>query len=523
MQIFSHEIDDGLTELLSATASISYASMVEPYTRSNNSKASINYIKSLAAFDDSDLYYVQSILVSSSWNKNDDIFDSKEVWAAKNTPEDKPTNLEHDEAVIIGHITSNWPITEEGVLIDDNTPPEELPDKYHILTGSVIYKAFTSPELKERSDKLIAEIQNGTKYVSMECFFKGFDYGLVEKNTGSYKILSRNDDTSYLTKYLRSYGGMGEHENYKIGRVLRNITFSGKGFVDRPANTDSIIFTKNILSETTNKRSDAAYIEKREEIIKSGVFNTQSNTNSENNIMSSKEKIIVAEEVELTVSDDVVYTKEASDTLQAKIADLTSSNLEMEDEIAQGAKKTKEQMKKMQEAMDKKQEEMDKMSDDSEATIQAIRLELDTANSIIETYRAAEATMHKKEKNLLRKASLVDKGLDAEIVASILEKFDAMEDEAFDAMTFLFAAGLPPWLEKYKKEKDGTKKEDPKKEDPKKKASEDNSDISVLEDVEVEDSVSLSVSEESAESSLNSTRAALVEFVYSKLGNKKNK
>ena len=171
MQIFSHEIDDGLTELLSATASISYASMVEPYTRSNNSKASINYIKSLAAFDDSDLYYVQSILVSSSWNKNDDIFDSKEVWAAKNTPEDKPTNLEHDEAVIIGHITSNWPITEEGVLIDDNTPPEELPDKYHILTGSVIYKAFTSPELKERSDKLIAEIQNGTKYVSMECFF----------------------------------------------------------------------------------------------------------------------------------------------------------------------------------------------------------------------------------------------------------------------------------------------------------------------------------------------------------------
>ena len=252
-------------------------------------------------------------------------------------------------------------------------------------------------------------------------------------------------------------------------------------------------------------------MEKKEEIIKSGVFITQANTNSENTIMSSKEKVTVAEEIELTVSDDVVYTKEASDSIQAKIAGLASANLEMEDEMAQAAKKTKEQIKKMQ-------EEMDKMSDDSEAAIQAIRLELDTANSIIETYRAAEATMHKKEKNMLRKASLVDKGLDAEIVASILEKFDAMEDEAFDAMTSLFAAGLPPWLEKYKIEKDGTKKEDPKK-----KASEDNSDISVLEDVEVEDSVSLSVSEESAESSLNSTRAALVEFVYSKLGNKKNK
>ena len=398
---------------------------------------------------------------------------------------------------------------------------EDLPEKYHILTGSVIYKSFTNPELKDRSEKLIAEIQDGTKYVSMECFFKGFDYGLIEKNTGTYKILSRNNETAYLSKYLRSYGGLGEHENYKIGRVLRNITFSGKGFVDRPANQDSIIFTKNLLSETDNKKSNSCTLEKKEEIIKSGVFITQANTNSENTIMSSKEKVTVAEEIELTVSDDVVYTKEASDSIQAKIAGLASANLEMEDEMAQAAKKTKEQIKKMQ-------EEMDKMSDDSEAAIQAIRLELDTANSIIETYRAAEAAMMKKEKNMLRKASLVDKGLDAEIVASILEKFDAMEDEAFDAMTFLFAAGLPPWLEKYKKEKDGTKKEDPKKEDPKKedpkkKASEDNSDISVLEDVEVEDSVSLSVSEESAESSLNSTRAALVEFVYSKLGNKKNK
>jgi hypothetical protein len=514
MHIFDQEKIDGLEAQLSSSASISYACIAEPIEhKSEDIKKNIH---SLASFSDDDLYYVQSILVSSSWNKNDDIFDKKEVWIAKNTPEDKPTNLEHDENIIIGHITSNWPITEEGILIDENTEVEDLPEKYHILTGSVIYKSFTNPELKDRSEKLIAEIQDGTKYVSMECFFKGFDYGLIEKNTGTYKILSRNNETAYLSKYLRSYGGLGEHENYKIGRVLRNITFSGKGFVDRPANQDSIIFTKNLLSETDNKKSNSCTLEKKEEIIKSGVFITQANTNSENTIMSSKEKVTVAEEIELTVSDDVVYTKEASDSIQAKIAGLASANLEMEDEMAQAAKKTKEQIKKMQ-------EEMDKMSDDSEAAIQAIRLELDTANSIIETYRAAEAAMMKKEKNMLRKASLVDKGLDAEIVASILEKFDAMEDEAFDAMTFLFAAGLPPWLEKYKKEKDGTKKEDPKKEDPKKKASEDNSDISVLEDVEVEDSVSLSVSEESAESSLNSTRAALVEFVYSKLGNKKNK
>ena len=33
--------------------------------------------------NDADLYYVQSILVSSSWNRNDDVFDRAEVWAAQ--------------------------------------------------------------------------------------------------------------------------------------------------------------------------------------------------------------------------------------------------------------------------------------------------------------------------------------------------------------------------------------------------------------------------------------------------------
>ena len=221
MQIFKQEIQDGLEHSISSSASISYACEVMPSLEHNNHR--INNIKSLASLNDNDLYYVQSILVSSNWNKNDDIFDKDEVWAARHTPEDKPTNLEHDEATIIGHITSNWPITEEGSLIPDETPTNELPEKYHILTGSVIYKAFSNPELKSRAEKLISEIEDGTKYVSMECFFKGFDYGLINKSTGEYKVLPRNENTAYLTKYLRAYGGTGEHETYKIGRVLREI------------------------------------------------------------------------------------------------------------------------------------------------------------------------------------------------------------------------------------------------------------------------------------------------------------
>ena len=54
---------------------------------------------------------------------------------------------------IIGHIISNWPITDDGDIISEDTKIEDLPSKFHILTGSVIYKAFTTPELKERAEK----------------------------------------------------------------------------------------------------------------------------------------------------------------------------------------------------------------------------------------------------------------------------------------------------------------------------------------------------------------------------------
>ena len=59
--------------------------------------------------------------------------------------------------------------------IDPETSADDLPEKFHILTGSVIYLGFTQDDLKERATKLVAEIENGTKYVSMECFFNDFD------------------------------------------------------------------------------------------------------------------------------------------------------------------------------------------------------------------------------------------------------------------------------------------------------------------------------------------------------------
>lgn len=483
MHIFQQEYDDGIADQIEASASFSYASYIEPCNKNNNNK----YFKALAAVNDSDLYYTQSILVTSSWNKNDDIFDKEEVWKAKNSPEHKPTNLEHNEAAIVGHIIANWPVTIDGILINEETPVENLPDKFNILTASVIYKSFTSPELKDRTEKLISEIEDGTKFVSMECFFTGFDYGLINQTTGEYKVLSRSNDTSYLSKHLRAYGGTGEHEGYKIGRVLRNITFSGKGFVDRPANPDSIIFSKDSFQFVDDK------LTKNEDFSKSGVINFQSNINhSENQIMSDNsvaETVTVAEETTVEALDCTKAQEEIKAAAEVSMSEL-KTQLTSEFDAAIAAVRAE---------LDNAKAELEKLnvqSSETQATLEAKVAELEsqlaTANDSIAAYM-------KKEKKMMRKASLLSEGFDSEKADQMVEKFDSLDDETFAAMTEML------------KEKK-TKKEKMKAEDIT-----ENVDIeAALENVEESTEPAITVGGED-DSQVETTRAALVDFVRTRL------
>jgi chemotaxis protein histidine kinase CheA len=542
MKIYPQEEADGLSERISTSASISYACAIQSSSKTDNiSKA----LQSIASLNDEDLYYVQSILVSTTWNKNDDIFDKKEVWAARNTPEDKPTNLEHDEGLIIGHITSNWPITEDGILINENTPIDNLPEKYHILTGSVIYRAFASPELKERSEKLISEIQSGQKYVSMECFFKGFDYGLLNKSNGQFSILTRNEATAYLTKYLRAYGGQGQHEEYQIGRVLRNITFSGKGFVDKPANPDSIIFTLDNLYETKNDNFNNL-----------GVSNSQFHSNTENINMSAdlKPEMVESTEQTETVSVSSVEATTENNTnnteLQLQLESLEAAMKSKDEEMkklkaeldaavsalsTEAAKKMKEEEEK-NEVEDKKEskkeedkeeetEAANKMKDvmaKKDEEMKKVKSELDAALEAIAGYKMKEAEMAKKDKKMKRAASLMENGFDSETANSTVDQFESLDDDTFAAVTSLVAGKMPPWL--LNKKKDDEKKKDKEEAAVKVKASETPKiDETVLDTVVAEESVDLSVGGSDVETSVASTRSALVEFVYSRLGKTLNK
>lgn len=240
MQVYEAEQLDGLANALT---SVSIA-MVCPITNTQvvSSDSDIAGI-TLASISDrpvqADLYYLNSILVSAGWNKNDDVFDVADLWAARETPVDKPFNYMHDETDIIGHMISSVAMAEDGAMINDLP----LPEKMDLVTSAVIYKTWGDPAQSDRVNDLISKIDEGQLAVSMECVFRGFDYAVIEPD-GSQKVIARDENSAFLTKHLRAYGGTGSYEGYKVGRLLRDLYFSGKGLVDKPANPRSIILPK---------------------------------------------------------------------------------------------------------------------------------------------------------------------------------------------------------------------------------------------------------------------------------------
>ena len=146
---------------------------------------------------------------------------------------------------------------------------------------------------------------------------------------------------------------------------------------------------------------------------------------------------------------------------------------------------------------------MDKEEDDAEATVNNLKAELESANLLISQYKIAEAEMLKEKKKLARTASLVESGIATDLASSTVDKFENMDDAAFQGMKELLAA-MPGWLQKIVDEKKKKKEEEgmmnDEEEDMATKLGSDildkkieTVDSSILENVEVQEDVNLGV------------------------------
>jgi len=438
MKIYQNEIDSGLEDQIKSNASIAYASPVTTYIPSKRQKESIKQLvvaqeKSEADDKDQfDLYYLNSILVSTGWNKNDDVFATEEVWTAKDTPVNKQFNFMHDESDIIGHITGSVVIDQEGNEINSIAGN----NKFDIATSAVLYNSWTTPELSERMQKIISQIEEGKWFVSMECLFNDFDYAVVTPD-GDQKIIARDESSAFLTKYLRAYGGEGKYDGYTIGRLLRNIAFSGKGLVSNPANPRSLI-----LNDVDPFQSSQA-----EEI------NNYSFTNMENKDMSD----VLREQVE-ELKAELATAKKASDALKAEITKQKDEEFQSKIEAFEATASEKDEaIAEAQAAIEAAQAKVAEL----EEAIAKKDEELASANEKIEAHEA-------EKKLLARKTALLEVGVEGEEAEATIEKFAEANDEMFEEIVALMKkkGEFPP------KKKDEDEEEEKKPEAGKPKAEE---------------------------------------------------
>lgn len=399
--IYKYETQDGIAEAVRSSGRLVFASAATALKLAEAQAAQFQQmLKTDAAANPNqiDLFYLESVLASVGWNQNDDVFDPAEVWAARQTPVDKQFNYMHDETDIIGHLTSSKIVDLNGNVI---TSEDALPPQFDIVVGSVLYKKWSDQQLQERMDKLIAEIIAGKWCVSMECLFRNFDYAIITAK-GEHKVLARNDESSFLTKHLRIYGGTGEYEGNRIGRLLRSFSFSGEGLVYNPANPRSKITNFNDKSEISSFTGAAATVDELE------ISNVQENQ------MSG-------------------VTQEQYDALEAKYQALLDGKAAEAQKELDDAKATIADLEKKVADLQSELDASKEVANAKDESIEASKAELEEAKAKL---GEAEAKLQAQEEEAVkasRKAKLLAK-VDEDKADALVEKFAGASDEMFEAL-----------------------------------------------------------------------------------------
>ena len=356
--------------------------------------------KAIASEYDRDLYPVSTILVSTGKNKNDDIFLADELVAARCTPEHKPLNKEHKARAIVGHITKSEIVDDSLNVISEDD--EDKKSECSILAEGVIYKHLgnADAELQAETEEFIDELEEGQWFVSMETLFDNFDYGIEHPTLGN-AIIARNEQTSFLTRHLRSYGGTGEYEGLKIGRVLRNLTFSAEGFVKNPANPKSLVL---------NNKSFAAKAATMEDL---GL-----NTNlilGENTMSEDIQKKLDEANAEINGLREKLAKADVESYI-TKIADLESTVAKLTEDVADRDSKINTLETKVKDAVD----EVTTASEN----VEKLNKQLVEATKQLETAAA-------EQKRADRISIMVDANIDKAEAEALVDKFSNVNDEQF--------------------------------------------------------------------------------------------
>lgn len=406
----------GLAEKIQASASVAYLSPLVVTRPDDSARAALLASareSSKAAIDDVTLITFEDILATTGWNLNADVFTHEELWAARKSIEHKPINMEHDYPRIVGHVAASLAVDAAYAPIADDTPVDALPDVFHVKNESVLYRLIGDAERDEFMQNLEAEIAAGEWFVSMESFFSGFDYGILAED-GSRAILPRTNATAFLTKHMRQYGGSGVYKDavsgtsYTLGRVMKNVHFKGKGMVRRPGNPNSVIFSK--VDSFKASYEGPGYVTETRPAAKAEALTQEQHTMPEADVAALQAALATAEAKIKTLEDAqsaqaVKLIQDEADSLRTALEELTTKHSALEVSFST-----------------------------SQTDLEAARKEFADLQELYNQKAARLEVIEAEKTAASRKDAIVAAGADASLAARLVERFAALDAEAFAAV-----------------------------------------------------------------------------------------
>lgn len=325
MEIF--EAEKSIQHLLQYNKTVALASISTDTATASSSleaEALVTYLKSGQSITPVDSYWFSAILVSTNWNRNDDVFTPDETWPAKDTVVNKPVSWKHnaseDNNEVIGVVLRSVPV-------DINYAPiQDKKDYFHIAVSAIIWNKYFPTYGKEIEEG----IDENELFVSMECHFPEFGFAIRKPGSSNISFIERNAKTAVFTKYLRIYGGPGivkiSGETYQIGRWLKKITFTGMGLVHTPGNFESKILGTDAQAENLDDILENRVLINTESTI-------MSDTNSTANVNANAEAVAAMEELAKAKSE-LAEAQKACAAAQASEAEAKAALAKLNEDMA---------------------------------------------------------------------------------------------------------------------------------------------------------------------------------------------
>lgn len=433
IEIFKSEAKAGLKELIEdnvvkASANVKSFKKIGFDDLNKVSQTKVQKSNASANPGQIDLYYLEMVLVSTGWNKNDDVFLPSETWAARHTPEDKMFNYMHDDGDIIGHITSSYVEDFDGNLIPDNTPDNEVPSNFNIITPSVIYSKISDDEKRERILSVIDDIESGAGEwkVSMECLFSAFDYAAINLKTNEQVLIPRDEASASLTKHLRCYGGAGIYQDYKIGRAIKKQTFSGVGLVDEPANERSIVRSAAVSIPADLEWDFCGSVS--DTVSYASSTTATSNLNLDDVTLNNiTEETNMADTNDAAIKAELAQAKEELKTLRAEM------DMKRKEEVSA----TTENLNKTISEKNTEIKDLETSASSKDEEIKELQAKIEAVEGEKEAAEKSVAKLENEKIVASRKAQLITAGADKDEADSLLEEWAEATDKQFEKVISL--------------------------------------------------------------------------------------